>query len=86
MRKFGIFFFVLAFSLLALSMRVTYAEILGDVNGDGKVDIKDIALAALSYGSHSGYPNYNAKADVNQDGTIDIRDLAIIAKNFGQAG
>lgn len=86
MRKFGIFFFMLALSLLAISMYTTYAEILGDVNGDGKVDIRDIALAALAYGSFTGYPNYNPKADLNQDGTIDIRDLAIIAKNFGQTG
>lgn len=86
MRKFAVFFFVLALSMLAVSMYATYAEIIGDVNGDGKVDIKDLALAGKAFGTYSGHPAYNPAADVNQDGVVDIRDLAIVAKNFGQTG
>jgi len=59
-------------------------RILGDLNGDGKVDIKDLALAALAFGSYVGHPRYNPDADVNQDGKVDIRDLARIALNFGK--
>jgi uncharacterized protein (DUF2141 family) len=86
MRKFGVLFSVLALSMLAVSMCATYAEIIGDVNGDGKVDIKDLALVAQAFGSYTGHPRYNPAADVNQDGWVDIRDLAMVAKNFGQTG
>jgi hypothetical protein len=64
---------------------VIQIRLLGDINGDGKVDIKDLAIAAKAFGSYVGSPTYNPDADVNQDGVIDIRDLAIIAKNFGKS-
>ena len=52
-----------------------------DVNGDGKVSIGDLSLAAVHYGSNESSPNWNAikRADVNGDGKIDIEDLAKIA-------
>jgi len=55
-----------------------------DLNGDGKVDIKDIAQAALAFGSYPSHPRWNPSADINQDGRVYIKDLAIIAKNFGK--
>jgi thermitase len=58
-------------------------RILGDVNDDGKVDGKDIALAALCFGSVPGYPRWNPDADVNADGKIDGKDIVKIAINFG---
>lgn len=58
-------------------------KVVGDVNGDDKVDIKDLAIAAKSYGSNIGYPNWSLEADINNDGKIDIRDLVLIARNFG---
>jgi hypothetical protein len=56
----------------------------GDVNIDGKVDIRDIAVAALAFGSFPEHPRWNPVADENEDGTVDIRDLALIARNFGK--
>jgi hypothetical protein len=55
----------------------------GDVNGDGKVDIKDIVLAAASYGSVQGGPKWNPDADLNGDGRIDLFDLVIIIRYYG---
>jgi len=60
-------------------------RLLGDTNGDGKVDIKDLAFIALGFGSYVGHPRYNPDADLNQDGRIDIKDLAACAKNFGKS-
>jgi thermitase len=57
----------------------------GDLNHDGKVDVKDVAAAAAAFGSYPGQPRWNPTADVNQDGKIDIRDIAFIAKNFGKS-
>lgn len=56
----------------------------GDINRDGKVDIRDIALAATAYGSYPGHPKWNPIADENGDNKIDLRDLVLIAKNFGK--
>jgi hypothetical protein len=68
-------------------------KLLGDVNGDGKVDIKDIALVAKSFGAvgpnyfYPGSPpspNWNPDADLNGDNKIDIKDIVIVALNFGK--
>jgi len=55
----------------------------GDINGDGKVDGKDVALAALAFGSMPGSPRWNQNADFNGDGRIDGRDIVIIVRNYG---
>jgi hypothetical protein len=60
--------------------------LIGDLNGDGKVDIRDIAITAKAYGSSPGMPNWNPIADLNGDGKVDIRDIAIVAKNYGVSG
>lgn len=57
--------------------------ILGDLNGDGIVDVSDAILAAKAFGSHSGDPNWNPEADLNGDGTVDIFDIIMLARNFG---
>jgi len=52
----------------------------GDVNCDGKVDIKDVASVAIRFGKSNPDPYY----DMTEDGIIDIRDIAITAINFGK--
>jgi hypothetical protein len=61
-------------------------RILGDINGDGKVDIYDALLAATSFGSKPGSSNWNPDADFKHDGVIDIYDMIILASYFGQTG
>jgi len=58
--------------------------IAGDVNRDMRVDIKDLAIPAKSYGAYPGDPNWNPYADLNRDDRIDIKDLALIARNYGK--
>ncbi len=51
-----------------------------DVNGDGKVDIFDLALVAKAFGtSGEGLP-----ADVNGDKKVDIFDVVMVAVDFGK--
>ena len=50
----------------------------GDVTGDGRVDILDLALIAANYDGD------NLAADVNGDGKVNIFDLVTAANNFGQ--
>jgi len=59
-------------------------RILGDINGDGKVDGRDIVTAAKAFGTRPGDPRWNPDADVNQDGRVDGRDITLIARNFGK--
>jgi len=57
-----------------------------DLNYDGKVDMKDIAVAAASFGSSYGPPvpnNWVYRADVNNDRKVDMKDIAYIASYFG---
>jgi ABC-type transport system substrate-binding protein len=65
----------------------TIAVTIGDVNGNGEVNILDVAAAALCFGASEGdarwVTNVCATADVNNDGTINIVDIALIALHFG---
>jgi hypothetical protein len=84
---------VMIIGLLCLSMFLIFAPqiqaegegtIIGDVNNDGKVDIKDLEEAGKAFGSYLGHPRWNPIADLNQDDKVDIIDLATIAINFGK--
>jgi hypothetical protein len=56
----------------------------GDTNGDGKVDIFDLALMGLSWNTNYGDADYNDGADLNNDNTINIIDLSILGLNWGK--
>jgi len=55
----------------------------GDINEDFKINIIDVALIAISFGSSEGSPGWNTLADVISDGKIDIKDISFVARNFG---
>lgn len=55
-----------------------------DVNGDGIVDIRDLALVASLYGTSEGQSRYNPEADLNENGKIEIYDIAMVARDFGK--
>jgi len=59
-------------------------RLLGDVNGDGRVDLKDLALVARAFGSTPTSPNWNPAADINGDGQVNMKDIALVVRNFGQ--
>jgi hypothetical protein len=55
----------------------------GDVNADGKVDVKDITIVAIAFGSSLGQSNWNSAADLNGDNRANVKDLALVCMNFG---
>ncbi|MEM3697562.1 MAG: CARDB domain-containing protein [Candidatus Bathyarchaeia archaeon] len=57
---------------------------MGDVNGDGYVDMKDIYAVSLAFASYPGHPRWNPEADFNQDNLIDIKDVYTVAINFNK--
>lgn len=58
--------------------------LLGDLNLNGNVDIQDIAICSLAFGSFPSHPRWNPIADITHDNRVDIRDVALIAGNFGK--
>src|SRR2546423_10007747 len=56
--------------------------LLGDINNDGIVDIRDYGIWRQQFGATDcGNP-----ADLNGDCIVDIRDYGIWRQNFGQTG
>lgn len=54
--------------------------VLGDVNGDGNIDVSDIAAVSAHIGGTKALDEAAAaRADINGDGNIDITDLSMIA-------
>jgi hypothetical protein len=70
-------------SLDALSVTEPVSEIPGDVDGDGDVDLTDLASLLAAYGTGTGDPDYNPNADFDDDGDVDLTDLATLLANYG---
>jgi plastocyanin len=55
-----------------------------DIDGNGKVNIVDIAKVAKAFGSKLGDSNWNPIADLNSDNEVNIVDVALVAKDYGK--
>ena len=64
---------------------VTVLVLVGDLNDDGTVGIKDLYPPAAAFGTNIGDDRWNAKADLDGDGYIGIKDLYKVASNFGKS-
>ena len=62
-------------------VRVT---ILGDVQGDGQVDVFDLLGVGKAYGSDSTQSSWNPYCDFNNDNRVDTIDLLELSENYGQ--
>jgi len=56
----------------------------GDINGDHRVNMRDIYLVARAFGSEPGDPDWNPMADLKPDNKINMIDICIVAINFGR--
>ncbi len=55
----------------------------GDVNGDNRVDHRDLLKLVLMYNKTSGDSGYDSWADFDADGDIDESDMIVVWRNFG---
>ena len=57
-------------------------ELSWDINEDGKVDHKDLAILGAHYGdaTEPPYPRY----DINQDGRVDLYDRNLLVGCYGE--
>jgi PKD repeat protein len=72
-----------AFRLSNVSTTQIWVRLLGDINGDGQVNIVDITIVAAAFNSQPGMLSWNPAADLNNDKTVNILDLAMVAKEYG---
>ncbi len=66
-----------------LGFRVVWAGIIGDVNGDGHVDVSDLLLLAGSFGLCAGQGGYDPRCDLDGDDCVDAADVLVLAGNWG---
>jgi len=57
---------------------------MGDIDGNGIVDYRDLGIFGGSYGTSRGQKDFNDGADLNGDGIIDYRDLGVFGANYGK--
>jgi hypothetical protein len=62
---------------------VMKSAILGDVNGDGTVNILDAIQLSNAFLSTPSSSNWNPNADLNGDGVVNILDAIILSNQFG---
>lgn len=68
---------------------VVYIGIPGDMNGDGKLNVKDVYAVAKAYGTSLEGPNppgrtYVPECDINGDDKVDVKDFYIVCKHYGK--
>jgi parallel beta-helix repeat protein len=61
-----------------------YVDTLGDINGDGKVDMKDVGYVARRFMCVPSDPLWDSIADLNSDGKINMIDIGTVARHFGE--
>ena len=66
------------------SSNANFFYCLGDVDGDGKVDMRDISLAIAAFNSFPNTPRWNVFADLDENGRVDMRDVVLVVLNFGK--
>jgi YVTN family beta-propeller protein len=73
-----------------LTDRWVFVSIPGDINGDRKVDLKDVFAVGKAFGTTRQGPNppgrvYVPNCDINDDDNIDLKDYYTTCKNFGKS-
>jgi hypothetical protein len=56
--------------------------LVGDVNGDGAVNLTDVQAFTTAYMSRRGQAAYNPAADFNQNGVVNLEDAKALMKNM----
>jgi phosphatidylinositol-3-phosphatase len=64
---------------LTIPLRV---NILGDILGDGMVNVIDICIILSHLGTTPSSPNWDPLTDLNHDGVVNLTDFEIAASNF----
>lgn len=55
---------------------------IGDLNGDGAIDIRDLRLIAAAYGNNNSSIDFNPMLDLNRDNNINQADVDRLKQNY----
>jgi hypothetical protein len=55
-----------------------------DLNMDGIVNVVDVTIVAIAFGSKLGDPKWNEIADLDKNGIVNIVDITMVAKDYGK--
>jgi len=58
--------------------------LLADVNQDGIVDMKDIAIVGHAFGTTPTSSDWNPNADLNRDLEVDMHDLSLVCQDYAK--
>ena len=58
--------------------------LIGDLNQDCQVDIRDMVIVARAFGSRAGENRYDPAADLDLDRDITLLDVVLVGKHFGE--
>jgi hypothetical protein len=58
--------------------------IMGDIDGNGSVDMGDIMTVLNAFGTYPGHARWNPVADLYQDNQIDLTDIIFVLMNIGK--
>ncbi len=61
------------------------SNLVGDVNADGKVDMKDVGYVARRFMCVPGDELWDVKTDFNGDEKINMIDIGTVARHFGES-
>jgi hypothetical protein len=61
-----------------------YVGVVGDVNRDRKVDMRDIGYVARRFMISQSDSLWDSNADINGDGKVDMKDIGPTARHFGE--
>jgi len=67
-----------------MNQYVARLRLLGDVNDDGMVNMRDVLMAVQAFNSFRGYPRWNIDADLDGSGRVDMKDILTIVLNFNK--
>jgi PKD repeat protein len=59
-----------------------WVKMLGDIDGNRKIDIFDVVKVAIAYKSEEGDPNWDFTLDLKRDGIIDIFDVVVVCAKY----
>lgn len=57
----------------------------GDLTGDAEINMRDIGLVAVAFGTFPDSPNWNPKADIIDDDQINMKDISYVSRLFGHS-